>query len=237
MTHALWMRWIDLAFLHWRASVEDVRRLVPSALELDTFEGSAWIGVTPFRMTSVRPILAPPIPTAHDFPELNVRTYVRHGGRPGVWFFSLDAASWLAVLAARAATNLPYFHARMRAQRLGEDVVYESIRAHPGARPAEFRARYRPTGPAFHSAPDSFEYWCTERYSLFTRLNGLRRLDVEHARWSLQPARIDVERNTMAQAAGIALPSDAPRVHFSSRLDVVAHWPVRVSPLREEAAK
>src|SRR5204862_1218169 len=124
-----------------------------AALELDVYEGSAFVGVTPFRMTGVRPVLTPPIPTATDFPELNVRTYVRHDGRGGVWFFSLDAASLLAVLAARTAIGLPYFQARMSERRIEGEVHYESRRMQRGAASAEFRARYRPSGAAYRSDP------------------------------------------------------------------------------------
>jgi uncharacterized protein YqjF (DUF2071 family) len=227
MTQALRMSWVDLAFLHWQMPLEALRPHVPESLQLDTFRNVAWVGVTPFRMTRVRPLLAPPIPTANDFPELNVRTYVRHGAHSGVYFFSLDAASRLAVKAARTATNLPYFHARMKHRRTKDDVHYESRRTHGGARPAEFRARYRPTGPVFQSQPGSLEHWLTERYSLFvTRGAGLLRVDIEHEPWSLQPATADVEVNTMAHAAGIELPAEKPHVCFSRQLDVVAHLPV-----------
>jgi uncharacterized protein len=223
------MRWIDLAFLHWRAPAEVIRPLVPAALELDVFEGSAWVAVTPFRMTAVRPVFAPPIPTATDFPELNVRTYVRHAGRGGVWFFSLDAASWLAVAAARAAVNLPYFHARMDERRTADEVDYDSVRTHANAPAAEFRARYRPTGPVYRAEPGSLDHWLTERYSLFsTRGDRVMRLDIEHVPWPLQHAKADVERNTMASAAGIQLPPDAPHVRFASQLDVFANWPVLI---------
>jgi hypothetical protein len=225
---ALSMRWIDLAFLHWRVPADDIRALVPPPLELDLFDGSAWIAVVSFRMTSVRPLFAPPIPTATDFPELNVRTYVRHGGRSGIWFFSLDAASWLAVIGARTAVGLPYFHARMHKRREGDDVHYESTRTHPGARAAEFRARYRPTGSVSLADAGSLDYWLTERYSLFALHTGrLLRLDIEHRQWPLQHATADVERNTMAGAAGITLPPEAPQVRFALELDVIAHWPAR----------
>jgi uncharacterized protein YqjF (DUF2071 family) len=234
MTRAMHMRWENLAFLHWPARLDEIRSLVPASLELDTFEGVPWVGIVPFRMTNVRAHLAPPIPTAHDFPELNVRTYVRHGGHAGVWFFSLDAESWLAVMAARAATNLPYYYARMRAETAGDDVDYESERAHPGSPTAEFRARYRQTGKVFHSTPGTFEHWSTDRLSLFTatRDGDVERIDVEHDRWPLQAATAEIERNTMAVAAGITLPPGAPRVHFAEALDVVAHWPVAADSAR-----
>ena len=229
MPHALRMRWIDLAFLHWRIPAERMRPLVPASLELDLFEGSAWVAVTPFRMTNVRPVFTPPIPTASDFPELNVRTYVRHLGRAGVWFFSLDATSWLAAMAARAAVSLPYFHARMNERRVGDEVEYDSVRTHPNAPAAEFRARYRPLGSVFRAEPESLDFWLTERYSLFAmRARQLLRLDIQHVQWPLQEAMVDIQRNTMASAAGITLPPEAPHVRFASQLDVVANWPVPV---------
>lgn len=226
---SLRMTWIDLAFLHWRVPLDMLRPLVPPGLAIDTYDGSAWVGIIPFEMRDVAPSGLPPIPTASDFPELNVRTYVSHSGKSGVWFFSLDAGSWLAVMGARGAANLPYFHARMNCTRPGpDDVAYESERTHPGATKAEFRAWYRPTGPVFTSEPNTFEHWCTERLCLFstTREGGLQRLDIEHERWPLQPAVSDVVLNTMADASGITLPADKPHVLFSKKLDVIAHWPV-----------
>lgn len=231
MLRSLQMRWIDLLFLHWPLAADVLRPLVPATLELDSFDGRPWVGVVPFRMSDVRPQLGPAIPTATDFPELNVRTYVRHGDQAGIWFFSLDAESWLAVMGARAATNLPYFYARMKSERVGPDVFYESERSHPGAANAEFRARYRPVGDVFASAAGSFEHWATERYCLFSaaRDGDLLRVDVEHRPWPLQPAVAIVDQNTMAQASGIALPDDAPHALFAQELDVVAHWPVEVA--------
>jgi uncharacterized protein YqjF (DUF2071 family) len=168
----------------------------------------------------------PPVPTARDFPELNVRTYVRHGDRAGVYFFSLDAASLLAVVTARMVTGLPYFHAGMSSREVKEDIAYSSDRAEERVPAARFRARYRPTGAVFASQPGSLEHFLTERYSLFVKAAGiLRRLDIEHVPWPLQPATADVEVNTMAQAAGFKLPTDPPHVLFSRQLDVVAHWP------------
>jgi uncharacterized protein YqjF (DUF2071 family) len=225
------MTWVDLAFLHWRVPVEVLRSLIPAGLEIDTFDNTAWVGIVPFEMKDVAPSGLPPIPTASDFPELNVRTYVRRGDHAGVWFFSLDAGSWLAVMGARGAANLPYFHARMEITRpAGDDVSYESERTHPGAPKASFRAWYRPTGEVFSSAPGTFEHWCTERLCLFSTSHegGLQRLDIEHARWPLQPAVTDVVLNTMAAASGIALPTEQPHVLFAKRLEVVAHWPVSV---------
>jgi uncharacterized protein len=230
MAASLYMRWSDLVFLHWRVPTELLKPLIPGALELDTFGGEAWVALTAFEMCDVAVRGAPPVPTATNFPELNVRTYVKHDGRPGVWFFSLDAGSWVAVMGARTITNLPYYHARMSCERVSEtDVTFDSERTHPGAPRAEFRAWYRPTGDVYESAPESFDFWCTERYCLFSVApdRQLLRLDIEHKRWPLQPAVTDVVKNTMAVAAGFTLPKEPPVVHFAKSLDVVAQWPAR----------
>ena len=228
MARALFMRWVDLAFLHWRVPSAALRSLVPSQLEVEEFDGRAWIGITPFRMTGVKPLGLLPVPTVHDFPELNVRTYVRFAGRSGVWFFSLDAASQLAVFGARAVVGLPYYHASMLQRRVVTEIHYESVRTGHRNAPAEFRARYRGIGGEFRAQPGSLEHWLTERYSLFSvRMGSLLRLDIEHMPWPLQPGSADVERNTMTASPGIALPADAPHVLFASALDVWAHLPVK----------
>jgi uncharacterized protein len=229
---AIQMQWLDLLFLHWPVSPELVRPLIPATLTLDTFEGAAWIGVVPFRMANVRFRMAPPIPTATNFEELNVRTYVRLEDRAGVWFTSLDAASRLAVMGARISCNLPYFHAEMSLTRHAEVIHYRSRRIHSGAPQAEFVARYWPTAPVAASATGSLDRWLTERYCLYSAGRGGRvyRLDVHHHPWPLQKAAVEIERNTMVSAAGIALPAETPTVHFASRLNVLGWRPIRAIP-------
>jgi uncharacterized protein len=141
------MRWHELLFIHWPVPAGSLRPLIPAGLELETFDGAAWLGVVPFRMSGCRVRGLPPVPGLSAFPELNVRTYVSAEGKPGVWFFSLDAASWLAVRGARWLFHLDYFDARMSVARKGNEIDYRSTRTHRHARPAEFAARYRPTGP------------------------------------------------------------------------------------------
>jgi len=228
------MRWHDLLFAHWPVPADALRPLLPRALELDTFEGRAWLGVIPFRMTGVTPRWVPPLPGLSAFPELNVRTYVTHGSKPGVWFFSLDAASALAVRAARWAYSLPYFKARMHTEEKNGWVHYRSDRrdANPSA---EFFARYRPAGEVSHSRRGALEHFLTERYCLYSAdlagpdAHGAARLyhaEIHHAPWPLQPAEALIEGNTMAAACGIALPDAPPLLHFARRLDVFA-WPLR----------
>lgn len=220
------MQWLDLAFLHWPVEPEKLRPLIPDSLTLDTFDGQAWVGVVPFRMAKVRVRLTPPVPTAYDFAELNVRTYVRRKDRPGVWFISLDAASRLAVIGARVGCNLPYFKAEMDWRRAGEVTSYRSRRTHRGAAPAEFEAHYGPTGPVALAAAGTLAHWLTERYCLFTVgwKGRVSQLDVHHRPWPLQPGMAEIKTNSMARAGGITLPDCPPLVHYAAGVDVVA-WP------------
>jgi len=218
------MRWFDLVFLHWRVDPDMIRPLIPPDLTLETFDDAAWVGVVPFRMEDVRLRFTPAIPGTSAFPEINVRTYVRVGERLGVWFFSLDAASRLAVRGARILFNLPYYDAAMAVHAEGEGIIYESRRVHRGAPPAEFVAHYAPAGAVYQAEPGTLDYFLVERYCLFTksRTGELGYLDVHHLPWPLQLATARLDVNTMAAAAGIQLPVDPPLVHFARHLEVLA---------------
>ena len=218
------MRWHDLLFLHWPVPMDSLRPHVPRGLEIETFEGSAWLGVVPFRMTGVRPRWLPSFQGLSAFCELNVRTYVTLGGRHGVWFFSLDAESRLAVHGARWRFHLPYYHARMALRSVDERILYRSTRAHARASPARFVAAYEPLGDPARAKENSFERWATDRYCLYAgdERDRLWRGDIHHLPWPLQAANKEIEINTMAEPLGIRLPSAPPRVHFARRLDVVA---------------
>jgi uncharacterized protein YqjF (DUF2071 family) len=218
------MQWHDLLFMHWPVHPAVLRPYIPPTLELETFDGAAWLGVTPFRMEGARPRLLPPLPWLSSFPELNVRTYVRAEGKPGVWFFSLDAANPLAVRGARYLFHLPYYDAEMISHSCGGEVRYTSRRSHRVGAPAAFAARYRPTGSVYHAAVGTLDYWLTERYCLYAanRQGRVWRGDIHHAPWPLQPAEAEVERNTMAEQLRLMLPKREPLLHFAKRLDVVA---------------
>lgn len=205
--------WVDLAFLHWRVDEDELRRLVPESVELDTFDGSAWLGITPFRVADFRLRGLPPLPRISNWLELNVRTCVTHGGKPGVWFFSLDAASTLAVEAAKRLYRLPYHRAQMRSELRRDYLHYETAR--PGA---AFSARYRAEGDRFHAEPGSLDWFLAERYCLYTEDGGrLYRVEIHHPLWDLQRGRVSIDVNTMAP-----LPlRDEPHVLCSRRQDVV----------------
>jgi uncharacterized protein YqjF (DUF2071 family) len=228
---SLFMRWHDLLFMHWPVRADFLRPLIPAALELDTYEGEAWLGIVPFRMSGIRRRLFPAIPRLSAFPELNVRTYVRCGGHAGVWFFSLDAASRVAVRVARATFHLPYFDAKMACRPAGEEIHYRSERTHRGAPRCEFVGCYRPTGPVRESTPGSLEAFLTDRLCLFTadRNGAIFRGDIHHRPWPLQTAEADSEVNSMAGPLGIKLPETKPLLHFARVLDVKAWMPKQVA--------
>ncbi len=228
--------WRDLLFAHWPVPVAMLRPLIPDTLAIDTYEGMAWVGVVPFRMTGVQLRGLPRVPLTDAFPELNVRTYVTartddpspEARKPGVYFFCLDAGNPLAVAVARTWYHLPYFNARMRVIATGRDLRYTSHRTHRGAHPAVFDAVYGPTAPVALSEPDTLAHWLTERYCLYTTdPHGTPyRGEIHHRMWPLQPAFAEIATNTMAAAHGITLPDIPPVLHFARRLDVVA-WAIR----------
>jgi uncharacterized protein YqjF (DUF2071 family) len=227
--------WMDLLFAHWSVAPAALAAIVPPQLPLDTFDGRGWIGVTPFGVRNTRLRVTFPVPGVSAFPEINVRTYVTVDGKPGIFFFSLDAASRLAVAAARRAYRLPYFHARMAIEREAGAVRYASERI-DGERPApaEFRGRYRPVGVASPPRAGTLEHFLTERYCLYTLDDALRvqRADIHHPPWPLQAAEAEIAANTMGAEIGFALDGE-PLLHYARRQDVV-FWALQPADDRGE---
>jgi uncharacterized protein len=219
--------WNDLLFAHWAVDPEALRPHVPSELPIDSFDGSAWIAVTPFEVSGLRPHGAPPVPGLSRFAETNVRTYTTIDAKPGIWFFSLDAASRFAVMAARLTYRLPYFKARMSIERSPGEIAYATTRT---GGEAALRLRYRPTGPAAPARPGTLSSFLTERYCLYTVAGGrVRRAEIHHPPWPLQPAAAELERNTMTAPLGLELGDAEPLLHFAARQDVVIWAPRRVA--------
>jgi uncharacterized protein YqjF (DUF2071 family) len=225
--------WRDLLFLHWEFDAAVVQALLPDGLEVDTFGGRAYVGLVPFTMGQVRPNFVPNLGRLghfyEDFAELNVRTYVKRNGVPGVWFFSLDAASTPAVLTARAWFRLPYFRARMRFWR-GRDgaLSFWSKRLWPSPKPAICATRYRPTGNAQPAEPASLEHFLVERYVLYSRKNGQWYSGrVSHTPYQIQEAEVEMLRESCLAAAGFTKPNLAPHAIYSRGVDV------DVSPLEK----
>ncbi len=221
--------WNQLLFAHWPVAADALRPLVPQRLELDRFEGQGWVAVTPFCLTGLRVRGFPALPGLSAFKELNVRTYVLYEGRPGVFFFSLDASSASAVCGARMLYSLPYFFAHMRVQ-LKDGTVHYRCRRNQRHGTADFEARYWPISqPRIVAGAGTLEQFLVERYCLYSVAGPrLYRADIHHPPWSLQDARAEIPRNSMTAAAGIELPPQPPLLHFSRYIKVLVWWPERL---------
>ncbi|PJF44544.1 MAG: hypothetical protein CUN55_03500, partial [Phototrophicales bacterium] len=184
---AMRQTWSKLLFMHWPLPADVVRPYIPNELKLDTFDGNAWISVVPFLMSNVYPRFTFPLPWLSAFPELNVRTYVTHEDKPGVWFFSLDAANPVAVMIARTFYHLPYFNATMSVVERTHSIDYYCMRRDRRSEPAQFVGEYGPSGDIYVAQPDTLEYFLVERYCLYAqdKKGNLYRGDIHHQPWPL----------------------------------------------------
>lgn len=224
---AMTQTWSDLLFAHWPVAPDRLRDFVPHPLQIDLFDGTAWFGLIPLRMVNVCPRGLPPLPWLSNFLELNVRTYVTYKGKPGVYFFSLDASNPVAVQVARMTYQLPYFRAAMTCQFKGQSIDYASRRTHSASPPLAFQASYQPCAPAALSKPGSIEHFLTERYCLLLadKKGQIYCGDVHHRQWQLQPAEAEIRVNTMGQEFGIALAAKPALLHFAKTIDTI-EWPL-----------
>lgn len=223
---AMYQKWRKLLFLHWSIPVEALRALVPQALEIDTYEGRAYVGLVPFTMRDIRPVGLPAVPGISNFHETNVRTYVHLNGRdPGVWFFSLDAAGALGVAIGRALFHLPYFYARMRLDVLPDGSIdYHSERRGSGLS-AKVSVRWRPTGTPAPSTPGTLDHFLLERYLLYATHRGrLFQGQVYHPPYLAQTAEVSRLDETLLQAAGLRRPSEPPLIHYAEGVDPEIFW-------------
>lgn len=220
--------WGKLLFLHWSVPVSVIRPLIPRSLEIDTFDGGAWLSITPFTMWGIRPAMLPAIPGLSDSHELNVRTYVHARGVPGVWFFSLDASNAVAVLAARLGFHLPYFQAEQRMEETGDTLTFTSRRADDRGRPAQFSAQWMRGEALPAPAPESLEFFLVERYCLYAaREEKIYRARIHHEPWSLRRAVVEKLSSTMGEAHGIKLPDTPALVHAQGDPLAVEVWPLQ----------
>jgi uncharacterized protein YqjF (DUF2071 family) len=220
----LHQRWHGLVFLHWAFAPEILRTLVPAGLELDCFDGRAWVGITPFSVTGMRPSFLPPLPAVSRADEINVRLYVHRDGVPGIWFPSLEITSRLAVLAARLAYRLPYFHARMRVDRDGDSVSFRSERS--GRPRAALDAEWRVGQPRESAAPGSLEFFLIERYVLYSGdRTTLLRARIHHQPWPLREVTVLRFASTLLEACGVPSPSTPMLAHAQGEPFDVEVWP------------
>lgn len=221
----MYQSWGKLLFMHWQTSARALRRLIPEPLIIDTFEGEAWISVTPFTIWGARPIFTPPLPWVSDFHEINVRTYVSLGGVPGVGFFSLDANSMVAVMAARAFFHLPYHNAKIDLEQRGDTIIYSSTRKDADP-PAKFNATWTIGGNLPQAEPGSLDFFLVERYCLYTSNEGkLYRCRIFHQPWPLQQADLATYGSSMIEADGLPAPEGEPLLHCGGPVNVEV-WPL-----------
>ena len=222
----MYQTWDKLLFLHWPVAAERLRPLIAPQLSLDTFEGRAWVSMTPFTMRGIRPICLPSLPLVSRSHELNVRTYVLLDGVPGVWFFSLDASNTLAVFGARVALGLPYFRAHMRLQEEYAGIQFTSIRTHPWAPAARFEGTWSRGEPLPSPPPESLDFFLVERYCLYTvHWRRLYRVRIFHHPWPLCRVERLSFTSTMLESQGLSTPLEAPRLHAQGEPLRVGIWP------------
>lgn len=229
----MYQTWDKLLFMHWRVPREALRPLIPEPLHIDTYDGSAWIGVTPFTMPAFRLRGAPALPLVSSSHELNVRTYVHYEGVPGVWFLSLDASNPLAVLGARMGFGLPYYAAWMTLREQDQAIRFTSRRWHPTAPPARFAVTWRGGQRLPAAQPGTLDFFLIERYCLYAAFGGrLFRARIFHDPWPLRSAEVDDLTSTMIASHGLSTPHDEPLLHGQAAPLQVGVWtPSSVAPL------
>jgi hypothetical protein len=219
--------WGKLLFMHWRIEEKELRPFIPDGLHIDTFDGSAWIGVIPFTMWDIRalPPFLPAVPGLSSMHELNVRTYVHHNREPGVWFFSLDCNSSAAVIAARTFYHLPYFDADIDLQQRGNAIDYSLTRTDEP--PADFKASWNVGETIPFAHPDSLEFFLTERYCLYSEHEReLYQARIFHQPWPLQTATLNSYASTMIESLGLRTPKGGAVLNYAEEISVDI-WPLR----------
>jgi len=231
---AMTQRWNDLLFAHWAIPTPVIEALLPEWLEADSFQGSAWLGAVPFWLDRIKIRGIPTIPGLRNFPDLNLRTYVRDRitGTPGFYCFSVDSSNLFAVVVANMVYHLPYRLAEMHLEQRSEREFAFYSRRRFARQQAIFSARYRGLGPSSRLAEiraGSFEYFMTERPCVFStnRAGQPIRANLHHVPWPLEEAEAEIDRNDLATAAGIQLPDKDPVLHYSRRLAVYV-WPAEL---------
>lgn len=211
--------WNRLLFAHWPVPISVLKAYVLPAFTIDTYDGIAWISIVPFEISHLRMRGLPPVPYTSYFPEINVRTYVVMDGKPGVFFFSLDATNPLAVATARAFFHLPYYNAKIDVNIQQDAIHYTSQRTHKNAPQAQFIAKYKPISPIFQASIGSLDDWLTARYCLYTsNKSQLYRGEIHHAPWPLQQAEAILSDNRMHPALSPSILQTQPILHYVEQI-------------------
>lgn len=214
--------WVDLCFVHFEVPEQVLRSSLPPALEVDTFQGKAWIGLVPFGMQDVMIRPFPNLLYFSAFNEFNVRTYVIYQGKPGVYFFSLDCPNRVAIWIGNRFFKMPYLKSDI-VRQMKEDKTYFYCKRRNSRK--VFEANYRPISDPLNYPKDSFEIWATERYCCYSRDKNdhCYRCEIQHLPWPLQKAEIEIIQNDISD---FDLGEQHPSVLYSKKLEVIA-WPLK----------
>ena len=213
------MIWEDVLFAHWRVNSNDLQKCLPAGIELDTYNGEAYLGIVPFFMKKMELTFLPYL-SRLSFSQINVRTYVKVANQQGVYFFTLDTNNLLAMLGGKVAFKSPYAYANITLEKRDNEHYFQIKRPKT---PLCFKAIYKSIGNTFYAENGSLEHWLTERYRFFTSHKGKIYFgDIDHGKWQLQKAALTIEGNNLFQSHRLPLPSGEPHLLFSSSLAVKA---------------
>ena len=211
-------QWRDLAYIHWRYDPAVVRELLPEGIEVDTFDGSAWVGLIPFSMRNISFPFIPPVPYFGSFPEVNVRTYVKRNGVPGVWFFSLDVNRLIPAFVARTTYFIPYCWGSASHTKDGQRLRTTVKRRWPSRSSTQIKL----TIGEEIKEPSDLAHFLSARWGLYSKGFGgrLRYAPVDHEQWQLYEANIVDLSDHLVMAAGLPAPTGEAHVMFSPGVSV-----------------
>lgn len=213
--------WRNLLFLHWPVPLEKLRPHIPSSLQIDTFHGSAWLGLILFVIEGIYPLGISKFSLTPKFPEINVRTYVKYNEKPGIYFMSIDVENWASLKIAKNWYHLPYHSAKISFGKQGQTFYCHSIRKENGNTPVSFKGQYGPISEVYYPKEGTLDHWFTERYCLYSSNNGVNIYcgEIHHRPWPLQKAEIEVDKNTLFTSYQFDLSEIKPLAHFSTGVD------------------
>ncbi|MGV3467279.1 MAG: YqjF family protein [Heyndrickxia sp.] len=213
--------WRNVLFLHWPVPVEKLRPHIPSSLQIDTFKGSAWLGIILFVLEGIFPLGISSLSLTPSFPETNVRTYVKYNGKPGIYFMSIDVENWASLKIAKRWYRLPYHSAQIFYQKEGQNFNFHSIRKDNESPSIYLKGQYSPISEVYYAKEGTLDHWLTERYCLYSSNNvaSIYCGDIHHQPWPLQKAEIDLVRNTLFTPFNFDFSKVKPIAHFSTGLD------------------
>ena len=224
--------WENVLFAHWSLPMEVVRKHIPAELEVDTFNGEAWVGVILFKMNGFK-LRFTPFRYPFSFPEINLRTYVKVNERPAIFFMTLDAADPLVVSVAKRWYRLPYFHAKMSFSKQEDMISFHSERKSVGDS-VVIGGEFYPVSEQFVPKDGSIDHWLTERYVYFNKdpNNHIYWGEVYHEPWQLRKVSGKFSDNTLLHPYQIELPGEPHLLHYSRGVEAQMGAPGRYKTAR-----